>query len=198
MSSMSIKPPPVPSIYLDEFEQIKAHPSEVGIGPNNLLFTIQRWVLEHINGVPLDTYRDKFRLRMGLRNIGGGKYKQTPTAPASDSISYDDMTAAVAYAYLIEDTVNLENFRILGRFWHPRDLIFYNWCKGGWRRKLWGNKWMMKRLGDIQLFAVQNNYDKPYLDTDGDLLAWLRCQCTRHDSPEMEYSWRQMTAAIRE
>lgn len=184
--------------WLDRFQQIKARPEEQDVGPNNLLFSIQRCMLDRIAGRAPYLAVTTMRLLYTFRSLRDGRYKQTPSAPDTDHCSHDDMTAMVAWAYLYRDdpffAAFLATLKVWRVYWHPRDLLFYNWCKGGWRRRIvLPVFWLMI---PIQLWSILYNGKKPYLDTDGDILAWVRCQATRRESWVMAWSWNLCTLAV--
>ena len=142
-----------------------------------------------------------------LRSRGHKKlwFSQTPW-DENDPSSHDNDTAIRSMSYYFSRRLKEAGFKedaslldwhkrgaILGRFWHPRDIIYYSWLKGGWQR--WVTyltlTWPLMIL--FQFISCYTSYKKrgasTIVKTDGKKLSWLRCVCTLHDSWVMSLSF---------
>lgn len=185
--------------YFDAYGMVKANMHEDGIGPNNILFYTEYCFLKLLNGEELDS-RSKITWIISQHKslYGSGTYKQSPTAPDSDPASHDNMTAMVCLAYRLKFKQFLKSFRVTYHSWHPRDILFYNWCKGGLRRLLIYPFWWLMIPIQFQSCWKRWKYRKnnKMFSTDGKLLTWLRCQALMGESVVMRISWHLCSWAI--
>ena len=178
----------------------------INVGPNRLsengvLFTVEYLLLSrNISGV------DASRLHR-MHSNGDGTLRQEPW-DNGDPSSHDNTTAILGYAFLSESYSPILRTKIAGEYWHPRDLIFYNYLKGNAEVK------RCKAIGYLRLLLTYpfwplmipiqwwscfkgRETGETTISTSSKLLAWVRCQCTAHRSYVMWLSWKLNTWTIK-
>ena len=126
--------------YFDSFGMLSANSYE-GVGENNLLFTAEYLILEelarpHDDFLHGDNQMIANRL-LQLMTIEAGKYRQRPDDYARVA-AHDNMTAIICLSYFYKLNFHKQAKVLveIGKYWHPRDFLFYNYVKGGLRKWL--------------------------------------------------------------
>lgn len=94
-----------------------------------------------------------------------------------EGFSHDNRTAVVCISKILGMNYHTEEkFKHWKQYMHPRDIVFYNYLKGGWR-KLLATFFMWMPILDM-IFTCASTYKvrngKRIVKTDGKLLAWVR------------------------
>ena len=120
-------------------------------------------------------------------------FKQTPWGNVDPS-SHDNDTGIRGISYINKDFKSIDwhvSGRVIGKFWHPRDIIFYWWLAGGLRRLFVQVTGLMLLMILIQawscIFPYAERNGNKIVDTSGKNLCWLRC-AVAHDSWVMQFS----------
>ena len=112
-------------------------------------------------------YREKGKYQ-GNRSM----YKQTPWGDGRDRASHDNATAiaSISALALMDGSFALVPMKILGEYWHPRDIGFYLKLRGNpiliwftYLTMIWSCLRVYKTRNGVKMVA-----------TDSKLLAWLR------------------------
>lgn len=179
----------------------------INVGPNQpsengVLFTIEYLLLSrHTDRL------DASRLHR-MHSNGDGTLRQEPW-DNDDPSSHDNTTAILGYAFLSGIYGPILRTKIAGEYWHPRDLIFYNYLKGnaefdsghyykGYLR-LFLTYPFWPLMIPIQWWSCFKGREtgETTISTSSKLLAWVRCQCTAHQSVVMWLSWELNTWTIK-
>lgn len=160
--------------WLDQYGLLNLHP-QPDRGDNGMLFTSQRFLLRLEVGSLTQEDERLYHLMVAAHELSPGVYSQTPWNK-NDPASHDNITGLVSVSVRMGYEYH-KTLKIAGRFWHPRDIGFYNYCKGGWN-KLAGISllWFTK----VAQYSTCNDDYKvrphgKYVDTDGKLLTVCRC-----------------------
>lgn len=182
--------------FLDAYEMPTDYPFTRT--DNGILWWVELKLWEILkNVVTLESTRTKFKLlEIAHRDKIKGLYIQAPWKP-EDPSSHDNTTAIVAYQYLLKEEITV---KIWGQHWHPKDVGFYMWCKGGWRRWVAYLTGMWLFVFFAQMSTVNDKYKKrkhgTFIDTDGKILTWVRCQCTMQESYLMRVGFKLYTKML--
>jgi len=118
---------------------------------NGMLFTTTFNFLSDLLKLIVDL--NKYSSMILHHKIKTGVYSQTPWN-THDPGSHDNITSMVSYSFKhgleFHKTLN-----IWGKFWHPRDLIFYCYC-----RRKWYDLWSFPALPILSLFQIHSFFRK--------------------------------------
>jgi len=173
---MSIKPG-FKTKFIDNYGLIHAYPNEYS--ENGILFFV-----ENVLKTKKDTL-DKIFLIYRFNDLvikhsvsfeSIGEYSQNPWSP-KDPASHDNVTAIVAFSYLYKLRYHMD-LKILGKFYHPRDVIFYSYLKGNILAKLlMFIPSIAMILSCLRKYKVRNGIK--FEAVDGKLLATIRYKCVK-------------------
>jgi hypothetical protein len=97
-------------------------------------------LLRTIGGAFDPVFVDAYNRLIQEHRITEGVYAQTPDKV--DSASHDNTTAMVSLSKWFGLDMH-KQLKILGHYWHPRDILYYSYCKGGWRKLIaWPFMWL--------------------------------------------------------
>ena len=118
---------------------------------NGMLFTVEYNFLSELLGE--EPRIDAFNFMVYAHQISKGVYSQTPWNK-TDPASHDNITAMVAYSYY-HDLRPHKTLKIWGKFWHPKELIFYCFC-----RRRWYDYWAFPMLPILSLLMFMSFFRK--------------------------------------
>jgi len=118
---------------------------------NGMMFTTELNFLIELSGDKVEIRR--YESMVLAHQISKGVYSQTPWN-GNDPGSHDNITPMVSYSFKhgLEFHKTLE---IYGKFWHPRDVIFYCYC-----RRRWYDLWAFPALPILSLFQIHSFFRK--------------------------------------
>lgn len=182
--------------WLDDYGMLHVQPMPSD-SENGVLFTVENYMLMDMER--RGTYLPRsFKEIVKAHEVSPGAYGQSPW-DLQNPASHDNATAIVAYSYFLETrglTKGLpaahKNLKILGKFWHPRDIIYYNYVAGGLRGAI--ATLFLPLLTLIQAYSMLDAYKVRdgvrILKTDGKILSFVRNYACKDDSFWFNLSWK--------
>lgn len=181
--------------WLDQYGLLHPHP-QPSDSINGIIFIAQYYLFKYLLGELTDEDVLNWSVTVKAHEIKEGVYAQTPWSK-QDPSSHDNDTAIRALSYLLD--LEPKKGRIAGYFWHPRDIIFYNFCAGGWRKWLIGKPlmWLVAIIQYIsckQVYKIRGGAKRE--KTDGKLLSFMRFMCTKKDCWTMRMNYKTCEKAL--
>ena len=121
---------------------------------NGILFTAEWAILETIFQAEEPEWMQAWwQQLMDDHTVDLREYWQAPWKIGEDPASHDNDTGMLSLAFALGITSAPVLFEIAGKYWHPREIIFYNYIKG-WSEVKYKGDFYITFIGILRLMAT--------------------------------------------